>query len=59
VIKLAVLKYGGDRIFRQIKPVMFGLIAGDMMFGALIAVGGGIYYAIVGQAPPAYMVWAG
>ena len=57
VVKYAVAKYGGDKAYRRLKPLMIGLIAGDMAFGIGASVIGGIYYAVTGSPPPRFSVF--
>jgi hypothetical protein len=57
VVKWSVLKYGGDRIYRKIKPVMLGLIAGDMLSGLLTSAIGGAYYFVTATPPPRFSVF--
>ncbi len=58
-VKWAVVKYGGDRTFQQLKPVMVGLIAGDMLIGITTSIIGGIYYLVTGTPPPRFAILVG
>lgn len=51
LIKKAVTKYGGEKIYQSFKPVMFGLIAGDMLGGIIPAAIGLAYHLITGELP--------
>ena len=57
VMKWAIVKYGGDKAYRRLKPVVIGLVAGDMLFGLTASTIGGIYYSITGAALPKYSVF--
>jgi hypothetical protein len=57
LVKWLVVKYGGDKAYRKLKPVMLGLVAGDMLFGLSTSIIGGIYYAATGVAPPRFSVF--
>ena len=56
IIKVIVMKFGGSRCYQAIKPLMFGMIAGDMFAGLFIVATGMIYYFITGEAPKPYYV---
>ncbi|HNR94497.1 MAG TPA: hypothetical protein PKK36_07805, partial [Kiritimatiellia bacterium] len=59
-VKKAVTKYGGANIYQQLKPLMFGLIAGEMLGGVLPMIVSVIYYiATDGQIPKAYQIMPG
>lgn len=58
-VKWAVVKYGGDATYRGWKPVMFGLIAGDMLAGVGASVVGGVYYLVTGKPPERFVVLVG
>ena len=51
-IKKAVTKYGGTGIYNKLRPVMFGVIAGDMLAGTVITIIGTIYYFATGGSAP-------
>ncbi len=56
-IKRSVMKYGGQRAYTKTKPLMAGLIAGELVGAALFMIAGGLYYALSDQAPPIYRVF--
>ena len=58
-IKAMVVKYGGESVFRKLKPLMFGLIAGDMLGGIIPTIIGLCYYAITGKPPQSYNIMPG
>jgi len=55
-LKLATTKYGGIAAYQRIKPLMFGLIAGDMLSGLGITIFGLIYHIVTGELPTPYRV---
>jgi len=55
-IKVVVVKYGGRGTYQRVKPVMLGLIAGEILgvvFPMLIGV---VYYLITGDQPKAFRI---
>ena len=58
-LKLATVKYGGAKAYHRMKPLMFGLIAGDMLAGIGITVFGICYYFVTGEVPKHYLVLLG
>lgn len=50
-IRFLVTKYGGVKIYNKLKPLMFGLIAGDMLGGIIPILIGIMYYYITGDIP--------
>ena len=56
LIKTVVTRYGGVRCYQKLKPVMFGLIAGDVLAGLLIILGGLAYHLATGLPPKTYWV---
>ena len=55
-IKVVVTKYGGASAYQRLKPLMIGVIAGDMLGGLLPMVIGAIYYACTGEPPKLFKV---
>jgi len=56
-IKVMVTKYGGASIYQAVKPLMFGVIAGEMLGGALPMIVSVIYYAATdGSIPKSFEV---
>lgn len=51
VIKTLVSKYGGARLYQRLKPLMIGVIAGDMLARLIPMLVGAIYYTVTGQKP--------
>ena len=56
LIKVVVTKYGGASAYQRLKPLMIGVIAGDMLGGLLPMVIGAIYYACTGEPPKLFKV---
>ncbi|OPZ26616.1 MAG: hypothetical protein BWZ02_01943 [Lentisphaerae bacterium ADurb.BinA184] len=59
LIKVLVTHYGGSTTYRKLKPLMFGMIAGEMVGGLLIIVIGAVYYAATGQPPKQFWIMPG
>ena len=55
-IKVGVTKYGGGAGYNRVKPLMIGLIAGDMLGGIIPMIAGAIYYWVTGEPPESYRV---
>ncbi|MBT3380075.1 MAG: hypothetical protein HN742_25855 [Lentisphaerae bacterium] len=53
-IKTGIYRYGGARLYQSAKPVMIGLIAGEVAAGTVPMVFGVLYYAITGDPPVNY-----
>jgi len=49
--KVAVTKYGGAKLYEQLKPLMIGIIAGSVLGGLLPVLVGCIYYFVAGRPP--------
>lgn len=55
-VKFLVVKYGGEGVYRRAKPIMFGLIAGDVLGGVLPMIIGFVYYLITGDMPKKFII---
>lgn len=51
LIKTLVGKYGGEKVYQRVKPLMIGIIAGDMLGRFAPMLIGSIYYAVTGRSP--------
>jgi len=51
LIKTLVNKYGGAKLYHTLKPLMIGVIAGEMSARLVPMVVGTIIYAVTGQSP--------
>lgn len=58
-IKASVVKTVGAKGFHNMKPLMIGLIAGDLLGGILWITVGLIYYLITGLQPESYWIFPG
>jgi hypothetical protein len=56
LVKTMVVKYGGALLYARIKPLMLGLIAGEMSAGAVTMLIGGLYYWVQGVPPKSYII---
>lgn len=59
VIKMAVQKYGGANTYNRLKPVMLGLIAGEILGAVFPCVVGAIYYLVTDTPPASFHVLPG
>ena len=55
-IKTIVTKYGGATTYLRLKPLMIGIIAGDLFGGIAPMIVGTIYYFATGELPRSYRV---
>jgi len=55
-IKTIVTKYGGATTYLRMKPLMIGIIAGDIFGGIMPMAVGTLYYFITGELPVSYRV---
>ena len=53
-VKVMVNRYGGAHWYQKLKPLMFGVIAGDMLGGVVPFIVGTIYSLLTGQVPRRY-----
>lgn len=51
VIKTAVCRYGGEAAYQKGKPLMVGIVAGEMLAGTVPILVGGAYYLLTGERP--------
>jgi len=54
-----VTKYGGAGGYQKLKPLMLGLIAGDMMGGGIPIIIGLVYYLVTGLPPKSFRIMPG
>jgi len=59
VVKLCVLKYGGTQSYNRTKPLMIGLIAGEVLGAVIPSIVGAIYYCVTGEIPPSFRILPG
>jgi hypothetical protein len=53
-VKTAVSRLGGHRVYQKAKPLMVGIIAGDLLGPTAFIVYGALYYGATGLLPEAY-----
>jgi hypothetical protein len=54
-----VIKYGGAGTYNKVRPMMIGLIVGEVMGAIAPSLVGLIYYVITGEQPPSFRVLPG
>lgn len=59
LIKICILKYGGAGGYQKFKPLMLGLVAGDMIGGIIPVIIGLVYYCFTGEPPKRFTVLPG
>jgi hypothetical protein len=59
LIKSFIMKYGGARLYQSAKPLMLGLVAGEVLGALIPAIVGILYYAITGTRAPNYTILPG
>jgi hypothetical protein len=51
ILKSAVMRYGGAKLYNRLTPLMIGVIAGDVTSRFVPMLVGTIYYLVTGQQP--------
>ena len=59
LIKDRVVKHGGTKMYKNLTPLMVGLIAGEMLAALGWIAFGWVYYHATGTVPPAYSILPG
>lgn len=59
LLKVLITRFGGASIYQKCKPLMFGLIAGEMLGGVVPMIVSVIYYAITGEIPKSFEIMPG
>ncbi|MCK5805004.1 MAG: hypothetical protein KAI66_19370 [Lentisphaeria bacterium] len=59
LIKRCVVKYGGNAVYNRMKPLVYGLIAGEILSAVIPSIVGVIYYFVTGNRPKAFHVLLG
>ena len=57
MVKQLVARLGGSRMHHAAKPLMIGIIAGELLGGAVFMVAGAVYHAVTGLQPEKYMIF--
>ena len=56
IVKTLVVRLGGMRVYEKYKPMMIGVIAGDLLGGLVFIVIGWAYYFVTGLEPESYFI---
>lgn len=56
IVKSMIVRFGGHETFSRLKPVFFGLIAGEILGAAIPCIIAIVYYLVTGGRLPAYSV---
>lgn len=56
-LRQVVARFGGARKFREVRILMFGVIAGELLGKLIFVIVGAIYYAKTGRTPPPYGIF--
>ena len=59
IIKSLVVRFGGGRVYQDLKPLFIGLIAGELVAASLTIFIGWLYYFATGLMPRTYMIMSG
>lgn len=58
-IKALVVRFGGGRVYQNLKPLFIGLIAGELVAASAIIGIGWLYYLLTGLASRPYQIFPG
>jgi hypothetical protein len=56
LVKVAVTRLAGHRMYEKVKPLMIGLIAGEVLAAAVTMIVGALYYLVTGRIPVSFGV---
>jgi len=56
LVKLGVMRSTGARGYQAVRPMMIGIIAGELLAGLLWIAIGGIYFLVEGKTPVSYTI---
>jgi hypothetical protein len=59
LVKVSVTHYGGASLYQRLKPLMFGLIAGEMLGGLVPIMVGLVYWLVTGLPPKTFNILPG
>jgi len=59
IVKLLVLKYGDSQLYNRMKPLMVGIIAGEILGAMTPSLIGVVYYFVTGNIPKPYILYMG
>ncbi|OGV64660.1 MAG: hypothetical protein A3K19_30010 [Lentisphaerae bacterium RIFOXYB12_FULL_65_16] len=54
LIKKASLRFGGFELVRKLRPLMIGIVAGEIVGALVFMIGGAVYFAMTGAPPISY-----
>jgi hypothetical protein len=57
LLKVGLTKFGGAAKYEQFKPMMIGLVVGDLTGAFVVMLASWIYYAKTGTAGPSWLPW--
>lgn len=57
--KTSVLRYGGNHLYNRLRPLMLGLIAGEILGAVVPSIVGAVYYFITNKQPISYILYVG
>ncbi|MEM6551731.1 MAG: DUF6785 family protein [Planctomycetota bacterium] len=57
MVKTSVVRLGGAKSYQNLRPMMIGVIAGELFAALFWAVAGMVYYGIVGETPPRFFIF--
>ncbi len=55
--KGAVMRFGGSKVYQSLKPVVLGLVAGELLGAIVPIVVGFIYFLTTGELPKKFMIF--
>ncbi len=58
-VKVAITRITGGQGYQKAKPIMVGVIAGDLLGGLIFMGIGALYYGSTGMAPKEYLIFPG
>jgi hypothetical protein len=58
-IKKSATKYGGASLYRKLRPLMIGLVAGEVLAGVIPLIIGAIYHQVTGNPPKPFRILPG
>ena len=59
IVKSLVVKFGGGSTYQRVKPLMIGVIAGDLAGGLVFIIVGIVYYLLTGFPPRTFSIFPG
>ena len=56
LVKSLVTKFGGGKLYQDLKPLMAGLVAGEFLAGVIAIIIGLVYYFVTGEPPKSFAI---